>query len=338
MDRERMLDMEKRLKPLRAASMGVLALGLVVSGPWLGFWTLPPLAAAFVAFAVADRFLERVTRPEYLLFAAWAASELIIAAAVAMTGGPNVATFSWLAIPVVTLSARFSLRAMLAGVALALTLLAAVAFGVDAGAVAESPPLVIAPMALIISLSILSVALMQFDRQHRTEAVIDPLTGMLNRTALDNRVNELVQQSRLTGEPVGLLVCDIDHFKRVNDMHGHAAGDAVLTDVAYTLRKHLRAFDSAYRVGGEEFLVLLPGADTAHSLAVAEGLRRAIEETPAGDGLTVTMSFGVSVSPRESAFDESVAFAEADAALYRAKRNGRNRVCLAEARGATVAA
>ncbi len=333
-----MLDMETRLKPLRAASMAALGLGLVVSGPWLGFWTLPPLAVAFAAFAIADRFLDRVTRPEYLLFAAWAATEVIIAVAVAMTGGPHVATLSWLAIPVITLSARFSLRAMFAGVALALTLLVVVAFGVDAAAVVREPPLLIAPFTLIVAVSILSVALMQSDRQHRSEAVVDPLTGMLNRTALHHRVNELVQQSRLTGEPVGLIVCDIDHFKLVNDMHGHAAGDAVLIDVAYALRKQLRAFDSAYRVGGEEFLVLLPGADTAHALAVAEGLRRAIEDTPAGDGLSITMSFGVSVSPRGSGFDESVAFAEADAALYRAKRTGRNRVCLADAADAGVAA
>ena len=84
---------------------------------------------------------------------------------------------------------------------------------------------------------------MRSDVDVRAEAVIDPLTGMLNRKALHVRVEELRQQSAITGEPVGLIVADLDHFKAINDTYGHAAGDAVLKDVAYALRKSLRAFD-----------------------------------------------------------------------------------------------
>ena len=94
---------------------------------------------------------------------------------------------------------------------------------------------------------------MRSDVDHRTEAVIDGLTGMLNRRALDQRLHELTAQARITGQPIAVIAGDIDHFKRVNDEHGHAAGDAVLVEVAYRLRKALRAFDLAYRVGGEEF-------------------------------------------------------------------------------------
>jgi diguanylate cyclase (GGDEF)-like protein len=157
--------------------------------------------------------------------------------------------------------------------------------------------------------------------------VIDPLTGMLNRKALMNRVAELTQLSEVTGEPVGMILGDLDRFKDVNDSQGHAAGDAALTDVGYLFRKRLRAFDLAYRVGGEEFLILLPGAQTRKGAAIAEDLRQALAADTVGDGTTLTISFGVSASARGAGFDYARVFAAADEALYEAKSEGRNRVC-----------
>jgi diguanylate cyclase (GGDEF)-like protein len=171
---------------------------------------------------------------------------------------------------------------------------------------------------------------MQSDIQHRSDAVIDQLTGMLNRKALGARTHELAQQSAVTGEPIGVIIADLDRFKRVNDTHGHAAGDMVLKEVAYLLRKQLRAFDLAYRLGGEEFLILVPGSDIEHTAELAERLRERIAANPLGEGLVVTMSLGVGASARSERFDYNAVFAEADAALYRAKRSGRNRVCIAE--------
>jgi diguanylate cyclase (GGDEF)-like protein len=225
------------------------------------------------------------------------------------------------------LSARFSLRGVLTGVAIAIGLVLAVGFGTAAGEVLDNPPLVMAPIALILALGVLSTALMQSDVEHRGEAVIDPLTGMLNRKALMSRVAELAQQSQVTGEPVGMILGDLDRFKEINDSQGHAAGDAALTDVAYLLRKRLRAFDLAYRIGGEEFLVLLPGADTRESAEMAEDLRAAVAADSVGDGTELTISFGVSASPRGAGFDYERVFAAADEALYEAKSEGRNRVC-----------
>jgi diguanylate cyclase (GGDEF)-like protein len=325
-DRERLLDMEERIKPVRRLAMGILALALIAAAPWIGWWTLIPLAGAAGFFLAADARLERTERPEYVMFAAWVGSEVMIAVAVALTGGPQVATLSWLAIPIVTLSARFSLRGVITGVAIAIALLLAVAFVSDAGAVLDDPPLVTAPLALILAIAVLSTALMQSDMEHRGEAVIDSLTGMLNRKALMNRVSELAQQSRITGEPVGMILGDLDRFKDVNDSQGHAAGDAALTDVAYLLRKRLRAFDLAYRIGGEEFLVLLPGADTRECVRIAEGLRRAVAADTVGEGTMLTISFGVSASPRGAGFDYERVFAAADDALYEAKSEGRNAV------------
>jgi diguanylate cyclase (GGDEF)-like protein len=320
--------MEERIKPVRRLAIGILAIALIVSAPWLGWWTLIPLAVAAVFFLAADARLERSERPEYLMFAAWVGSEVMIAVAVALTGGPAVATLSWLAIPVVTLSARFSMRGVITGVAIAIALLLAVALGSGASEILDTPTLLLAPLALILAVAVLSTALMESDMEHRGEAVIDSLTGMLNRKALTNRVAELAQQSEVTGEPVGMILGDLDRFKDVNDSHGHAAGDAALTDVAYLVCKRLRrAFDLAYRVGGEEFLILLPGADTRECAAIAEDLRRAVAADTVGDGTTLTISFGVSASARGAGFDYARVFAAADEALYEAKSGGRNRVC-----------
>jgi diguanylate cyclase (GGDEF)-like protein len=327
MDRARMLDMDGRLRPARRRSFAVLAVALLACGPWLGWWTLVPLFGASVLFALADKHMPGMQRPEYLMFTAWAGSEVIIAVSVAITGGPTVATMSWLAIPIVTLASRFSDRGIAVGVGLTLTLLLVVAFGVDTQAVLHDPTLVIAPAALIVAVTMLSIALMRSDVEHRSRAVIDELTGMLNRAALTTRVEELAQQSALSGEPVGMILADIDRFKAINDRHGHGTGDAVLRDLAYALRMELRAFDLAYRLGGEEFLILLPGADLAQAGAVAEQLRQAVECEPMGGGVPVTISCGVAASARDGSFDFESAFAEADAALYQAKRLGRNRVC-----------
>jgi diguanylate cyclase (GGDEF)-like protein len=326
-DRERVLDMEQRLKPLRAWSFGVLAAALVVCGPWVGWWTLVPLAAAGIVFVLTDRGLASSARPEYRLAVAWLSSELAIAVSVALTGGPRSPAVSWLVLPVVTLAARFDVRGVIAGSSVAGGLILVTSLAVNPAAVIASPQEVVFRLALLGAVALLSLALMRSDVAHRSASVIDPLTSMLNRNALGTRVEELRHQALVVGQPIGLIVCDLDHFKSVNDTHGHAVGDAVLRDVAYTLRKRLRAFDLAYRLGGEEFLVLLPGADACQAAILAESLREAILAERHG-GLAVTMSFGVSASS-PSSFDYEHAFEVADQALYAAKAAGRNCVRIA---------
>jgi diguanylate cyclase (GGDEF)-like protein len=326
MDRERMLDMDRLVAPVRRKSFVVMAIALLLCGPWLGWWTLALLIVAAVMFHVADESLGKVSHPEFLLFSAWAGSQLMIELAAVLTGGPRSPAMSWFAIPIVTLSARFPVRGVLVGLGVTVLMMLSVAFGSDASAVAADPPLLIMPLALTIAVAILSTALMRSDVIHRSEAVIDQLTGMLNRNSLKDRTVELAVQSERNGQPVGLIVGDLDHFKDVNDSYGHARGDAVLQDVAYLLRKQLRAFDLAYRIGGEEFLVLLPGADLGQSLGMAERLRRGLEQETVAGGLAVTMSFGVSASPAGSRFDYKAVCEAADVALYEAKRAGRNTV------------
>jgi diguanylate cyclase (GGDEF)-like protein len=327
-DRERMLDMEERVRPVRQRAFAILALALIACGPWLGWWPALFLIPAAAFFATADALMPKVPRPEYLMFAAWIASGVVIGSAVALSGGPHTPTLSWLALPVITLSSRFSMRGVVAGVLVTLAILFTVAFGVDAHAVLNNPVLVIAPFALVVCVATLSTPLMRSDIQHRSDAVIDPLTGMLNRNALSTRVLELAEQSQLTGEPVGIIVGDLDHFKNINDTRGHTVGDRVLKEVAYQLRKRLRAFDLAYRLGGEEFMILLPGSDLDRSAELAERLREGVSAEAVAGGVLVTMSFGVSASGDSETFDYGTVFTRADEALYRAKSNGRDQVCL----------
>ena len=324
LDRERLLDMERRLRPVRVAAFGALAVALLLSAPWVGWWTLAPLGAAVVGFVIGNRGLDTAARPEYRLALAWTFAQAMIALSVALTGGPQSEAVAWLAIPVVTLSARFSDRGLAAGVALTAILMACVTVGVDAEAVIDHPDRLIFPLGMLVAIACLSSALMHSDRQHRTEAIIDPLTGMLNRKALADRGVELAQQAALTGGPIGVVVGDLDYFKAVNDEHGHAVGDAVLKDAAYRMRKALRAFDLVYRIGGEEFLVLLPGADLDWAVEIAERLRAAVSEEPIA-GLVITISLGATASEGRE-FDLGAMTAEADLALYAAKRAGRDQV------------
>lgn len=318
------MDMERRLKPVRAMGLTAIAVGLLLSGPWMGFWPLVPLLLAAAGFAIVDHKLESFPKPEWALASVWMATQAVIAFCILLTGGIDSPALMWLAIPVVTLAARFDMRGVVAGVAFSAGLLLLITFGLSRAQALAEPQYVISALTLLIATAILSTALMSSDLDHRQHSVIDGLTGMLNRRSLGARVQELTEQASMTGEPIGVIVGDLDHFKAVNDTHGHAVGDAVLVDVAYSIRKELRAFDLAYRLGGEEFLVVLPGATAAEAQEVAERLREAVERTPAG-GLDVTMSFGVA-SSGGGPFDYERTFAAADTALYGAKQAGRNRV------------
>ena len=168
---------------------------------------------------------------------------------------------------------------------------------------------------------------MHGELMQRDRAVLDPLTGLLNRSSLGTRTAEIEQQARLSGGSLSLVLCDIDRFKSVNDNFGHERGDSVLREVAHEIRNSLRSFELVYRLGGEEFLVLMPGASPAEAHDVAERLRSNVTEAAPG-GLRLTMSVGVaSASGAKLRYEEL--FREADAALLQAKREGRDRVIVA---------
>jgi len=328
--RERLIDMEARLGVYRRRAFVVLALALVASGPWIGFWFLIPLATALVASTLADGLVRTRRHAHGWAAVGWGISGVMIAGSVALTGAADSPAVMWLALPAVTLGARFELRGVLSGVAFLIGLLLLVTLGLEPQAVFEHPDHIIFPIALVIATAIFSGATQASDRDHRREAVLDPLTGLLNRSAMLNRFEELEQLAG-HGEhaSLGLLVADLDHFKLVNDEHGHPVGDAVLKDVAYAMRKALRAFDLVYRIGGEEFVVLLPGADLARTIEVGERLREAVAGQRTGE-VGVTLSLGAAAA-RGGAVRFLDLYGAADAALYDAKRGGRNRLCAAGA-------
>ncbi|MEV0269739.1 GGDEF domain-containing protein [Hamadaea sp. NPDC050747] len=157
----------------------------------------------------------------------------------------------------------------------------------------------------------------------------DPLTGLDNRRSFLSRLHVALTSSHRTGSPVALLMLDVDHFKSINDSHGHAAGDAALQTLAAVLRSDLRPGDRAARLGGEEFAVLLPGTGRADAVAVAERLRAAVSAERfafGGQPFTLTTSIGVVIYPIHAATADALLQA-GDLALYAAKHHGRNRVC-----------
>jgi diguanylate cyclase (GGDEF)-like protein len=318
--------MELRLRPYRFACFAILGLALASVGAEVGWWWVAPLLAGLGGFAVADSFMGSSEHPAIWVAAAWGILPLLLADAVVVTGGASSPVLMWFALPAVTLGARFSTRGTAIGTAYILALLLGSTVGLDPAAASENHQEVIAALALVLSTVILSGALVASDRAHRRRSTLDPLTGLFNRNALEQRLGEL--DGQLSGQGGGpshaLLLCDLDNFKRVNDRLGHAAGDAVLQDVSYTMRSVLRAGDSIYRVGGEEILVVLPGATKADAQGVAERLRVAVRERrPAGVGVTV--SIGVAVS-RPGPLDTDELVGLADEALYSAKAAGRDRV------------
>jgi diguanylate cyclase (GGDEF)-like protein len=161
------------------------------------------------------------------------------------------------------------------------------------------------------------------------QATVDPLTQLSNRASVLAFLEKHTDLARRYKRPLSLILCDLDHFKEVNDHYGHAAGDQVLRTFGAVVCRRLRASDQVGRIGGEEFLVVLPETVGGEARTVAEGLRAGLAgesmPLPAGAGLRVTCCFGV-VEYCSNDVDGGSMLARADAALYRAKALGRNRV------------
>jgi diguanylate cyclase (GGDEF)-like protein len=173
-------------------------------------------------------------------------------------------------------------------------------------------------------------ALRGANRRLRWLSDVDPLTGVLNRRAMQRRLRVEFRRAHRGDGLVALLMLDLDHFKQVNDAFGHATGDRVLRRVGRTLRRLARATDSVGRIGGEEFLVVLPATGSTEALRFAERLREAIGRDDPGIP-RVTVSIGALTVQRPELRDVEQSVRLADAALYLAKSEGRDRVVLSPA-------
>jgi two-component system cell cycle response regulator len=166
----------------------------------------------------------------------------------------------------------------------------------------------------------------------------DALTGVLNRRAFMERMEQEIHRSLREGVPFSLILTDIDYFKRVNDRHGHQVGDLVLQRFTERLSESSRPYDFVGRYGGEEFVVCLPGADISQAGSVAERMRRRVEEMritlpDSSQSIRITGSFGVASFRAGSEETVDLITGRADDTMYRAKREGRNRVCVASEAG-----
>jgi diguanylate cyclase (GGDEF)-like protein len=166
------------------------------------------------------------------------------------------------------------------------------------------------------------------------QSLIDPLTGIFNRRGLDQALNRELNSFRRYGEQLTLAMFDLDYFKQINDRYGHAAGDTILTHVAQFLSRSLRATDIVGRIGGEEFVLVLPRTGLNHALPILERLLASLRNNKkllALETVHITASLGVTCTAARLSISAADLLAEADQAMYQAKREGRDRICCSSA-------
>lgn len=173
-------------------------------------------------------------------------------------------------------------------------------------------------------------ALRNQDQRERLEhlATIDPLTGVKNRRSMDEELDLAAANAERSGLPYALVMLDLDHFKRINDVYGHGVGDDVLTDLVALIQHNTRKADQLFRYGGEEFVLLLPGVDGDSLQTVVKNLQQVLRKRLTYPGGEVTSSFGVATLRRGETVDSWLT--RADEALYRAKASGRDRIVHAD--------
>ncbi|WP_298210265.1 GGDEF domain-containing protein [Acidovorax sp.] len=186
--------------------------------------------------------------------------------------------------------------------------------------------------ASIFNFTCLGLQLLRYMRQLRELTYCDPLTGLLNRRAFEEAMQREWARRRREPAPLAVAAFDLDHFKAINDSHGHSVGDLVLIQAAKVLRGLSREIDLVARLGGEEFVVVMPGASLVAAQAAAERLREALAAEPAtsldGIPLHITTSIGLAMA-EDGDSDVHATLRRADDALYQAKHEGRDRVCTA---------
>jgi diguanylate cyclase (GGDEF)-like protein len=317
-----------------AAHAGFIPMFALLGHPRLAAFNVLSVAM-WIAAAIANR-RDRSTLAMALLTIEVVAHAVLAVLTLGWTSGFQYYLFPL--IPFAMFNDRLQRRTVAlisAGVFAALIALRAVAPEVGAGGA------VVGAIAQLLrygnlAIPLLALALVSFhfrsastsaERRMESMALTDPLTGLLNRRSMEQRLREAAHAFQRSARPFSVVMADVDHFKRINDEHGHAAGDRVLRAVAGLFAEQLRAHDSVARWGGEEFLLLLPETDGAMAGEVAERLRAIAEaRLAAAAGLRqgVTLTFGVAV------FDGAIRVAEclkkADEALYAGKEAGRNRV------------
>lgn len=324
---EHMRTTAKALSKTHTGALGFVGLALVASIPWLGWHLIVPAIPALVAYHAVERGIGRIARPEYWLGATWLAVQLAIFAG-SLIVEPGEPYMLILFTPMLSgMTAVFATRGVQINVTISALLMIAGGAIARPDLLTTMPGVVAPPLIVLFGIALMSSVPGRSAIEFRTKAVVDPLTGLLTRNALRSRLAEIGHETQHTGARVAVIAFDVDHFKGLNDAHGHAVGDAVLRAVGDATRSHLHALEWGFRLGGDEFVVVVPGGHEDAS-RLAETLRQALAAVDVDD-IHITGSFGVAASSSGEPFDFDAVSRRADAALYEAKRAGRNRVAVA---------
>ena len=325
-DWQRFLDLEVRIRPMRALIVVSLILPGTVVAATTGALAWLTALAALLTHGVFNWLSERRPPSVWRGVMTVVTFQLVLLAVVSVTGGLASPCLPWLAVPNTVLATRFRPRVVFVGVVLTVLSAGLVTTLVpSAPGVAYSPVITMLCLAgLVAACGACVIALQGAEVASRDAADQDALTGLLNRKPLQQQLERQLVAAR-TGRTCAVLVCDLDHFKSVNDEHGHLRGDEVLRGAAARLRGDARPGDSVYRLGGEEFVVVVPDVDEMTAVGVAERMRAAIAAWPIAR-VPISVSIGVAMVDPDST-DAADVLGRADAALYAAKRAGRNRVC-----------
>jgi diguanylate cyclase (GGDEF)-like protein len=326
LERRQLLELNRRL---RERAKAAFLIGFAVGGASAidyGWQILVPPLVMTVIYVLVEHHIERFHHPEYALGLSWVGLQTSFLLAALIANDQMLFAAPLLLMPLIGSSAVFPPRGVAIGVALTCAIMVTLAFAQYTHLVLTAPGILAYDVVLVIVIGMISSTVGRSTIEYRDLAVVDQLTGLFNRSALMTRVAELTHRARTGRSPVAVVVADIDRFKRINDSFGHATGDLVLQEIGYRIRQNLRAFESAYRIGGEEFVIVLDEVQWRHAENVAARLRQAVAEAPAA-GVETTVSVGLAVTAPGEAFDYAALFKRADAALYEAKRLGGDRVC-----------
>ena len=168
--------------------------------------------------------------------------------------------------------------------------------------------------------------IVELEEKLRRQATVDTLTGLLNRGAIMDRLAREMERAQRENHPICVAIVDLDHFKRINDTHGHSAGDAALREAASKMSSVLRPYDAVGRYGGEEFIVVFPSCDESVAMSIAERIRSSIEQRIEIESKGIEITASIGVAQADGSLTSDAVIRAADNALFRAKQSGRNRV------------
>jgi diguanylate cyclase (GGDEF)-like protein len=300
LDRQRVLEAGSRVRMIRNVGSAGVGVALLAATPWLGWWTLILFALSAANFLSVDWRMARAARPERVSVEAILLTLVLLAAGVVLSGGPRSPALPWLVLPAGMVAARFRAQVVSAGIALTVGAILAVTLGADAPATIADPVPVLSTLALLVGVVSIVLALQAAELHQRTEATVDPLTGLSNRRQLVRDLQSACEEAS-SEQPVWLVMFDLDGFKAYNDMFGHLGGDLLLERLARRFSAALADVGRAYRLGGDEFCALVWRGHGEELIdACLAGL------TAEGEGFRITSSYGVVTVPDEAGEVERV--------------------------------